>query len=196
MANAISMPTAIIAIVCTAVGTCLLSLLGYFLFTHRHKKKQRANEEEKEVNAALDRAIVSYIAKEEPSAHGSSAPEGPPPSRLAMTTAVDANISSMERNEPVDSPTLPAAFHEPPTPSVDRRGSLWSSDPSVIEPTRALRRTASSHFMDSTERVYANILASPLEQIRARSSPPSSEPVPPSARNDVGWPFPSTDSWL
>jgi hypothetical protein len=192
MAKQISMSLAIIAIVVTAVGTCLLSLFGYFLFTHRHRRKQRANEEEKEVNAALDRAIVSYIAKEDPAAHGSLAPERPRP---AMTTAVDANMSGGEGKEPINSPTLPAPFPEPRAPSVDRRGSLWGSDISVVDPSRALRRTASSHFMDSAERVYANILASPLEQIRARSSPPTAEAAP-APRDDVGWPFPPRDSWL
>jgi hypothetical protein len=189
------MSLAIIAIVVTAVGTCLLTLLGYFMFTHRHRRKQRANEEEKEVNAALDRAIVSYIAKEEPGAQGPSAPERPRP---AMTTAVDAKMSGgegPEGKEPINSPTLPAPYPEPRTPSMDRRGSLWSSDTSVVDPSRALRRTASSHFMDSAERVYANILASPLEQIRARSSPPTAEAAP-AARDDVGWPFPPRDSWL
>jgi hypothetical protein len=196
MANQISMSVTIIAIVVTAVGTCLLSLLGYFLFTHRHRRKQRANEEEKHVNAALDRAIVSYIAKEDPRAQAPSAPERQGPSPLAMTTAVDANMSGGEGNAAVDSPTLPASCPGPRTPSVDRRGSLWSSDTSVADPSRALRRTTSSHFMDSAERVYANILASPLEQIRARSSPPTAEAVP-AVRDDVGWPLPSKkDSWL
>lgn len=192
MARQISMSLAIIAIVVTAVGTCLLTLLGYFLFTHRHRRKQRANKVEKDVNAALDRAIVSYIAKEDPNAQGPLAPERPRP---AMTTAVDANMGSGKGKEPINSPTLPAPCLEPRTPSVDRRASLWSSDASVADPPAALRRTASSHFMDSAERVYANILASPLEQIRARASPPTAEAAPPK-RDDVGWLFPPRDSWL
>ena len=60
------------AVVASVVGSTLLSIVGFYLFTrHRNarrkkREEQRRQEEEVIVNAALDRAIVSYIAKESP----------------------------------------------------------------------------------------------------------------------------------
>ncbi|KAK4032288.1 hypothetical protein C8A01DRAFT_20627 [Parachaetomium inaequale] len=205
MGQQISVPIAIAAIVATAVGTCLLSLLGYYLFTRRRKAKHREHEEEKEVNAALDRAIVSYIVKELPSPHGSAAPppdrpqqSQPPP---AMTTAVDAKMDSAEDGGLVVHSPQPPLQEEPrTTPTADQRQSLPRSETSMTGTSttgtsRPLRQTASSHFIDSAERVYASILASPLERLKTRSSPQQEEPVP-AARDDVGWPLPARESWL
>jgi hypothetical protein len=213
MGKQISVPIAIAAIVATAVGTCLLSLLGYYLLTRRRKAKRREHEEEKEVNAALDRAIVSYIAKEAPSPHGSAtpAPDGPQQSQSqpAMTAAVGAKMDRAPDGglAVVNSPQ--PAHEEPPTPAAtDQRRSLRRSETSVTGTSmmtgtsttgtsRLLRRTASSHLLDSAERVYASILASPLERLKTRSSPRhEEEPVPVAARDDVGWPLPTRDSWL
>ncbi|KAK4150149.1 hypothetical protein C8A00DRAFT_46379 [Chaetomidium leptoderma] len=199
MRDQISVPLAIIAIVSTAAGTCLLSLLGYYLFHRRHRAKQRAHEEErqvKDVNAALDRAIVSYIAKEPPSSHGPSAPDGPRQPEPVMTTAVNARRSSAEDD---GLPNLPGPYPEPRAPTPDRRQSLRRTETSSTDTTRWQRRTASSHFMDSAERVYADILARPLEHDRTRSLSRPAEPAP-AARDDVGWPLPSNptlkESWL
>ena len=61
-----------VAIVASIVGSTFFSILGFYLFVFRRRNKQRKKHEEKrkedelDVNAALDRAIVSYIAKESP----------------------------------------------------------------------------------------------------------------------------------
>jgi hypothetical protein len=61
-----------VAIVASVVGSTFFSILGFYLFVFRRRKRQQKKHEEKrkedelDVNAALDRAIVSYIAKESP----------------------------------------------------------------------------------------------------------------------------------
>ncbi|KAG7287541.1 hypothetical protein NEMBOFW57_007053 [Staphylotrichum longicolle] len=187
MNGKISVPLAIIAIVVTAVGTCFVSLLGYYLFIRRRRAKHQAHEEEKEVNAALDRAIVSYIVKEHPSPQEEVAPGGPSQPELAMTTAVGATMDDAHDDG--------LSHYEPPTPTGDQRLLLRRTETSVTEASRSLRQTASSHFMDSAERVYANILAQPLEHIRVRPPPQMAEPAP-APRDDVGWPLTSKESWL
>ncbi|KAK1752238.1 hypothetical protein QBC47DRAFT_68638 [Echria macrotheca] len=60
------------AVVASVVGSAVLSILGFYFFVYRRRAKreerdeQKRKEEEVDVNAALDRAIVSYIAKESP----------------------------------------------------------------------------------------------------------------------------------
>ncbi len=254
MAKQFSLTILIIPIVSTAVGTCLVSLLACYLVTRRHRAKQQAHDEEKQVNDALDRAIVSYIVKELPSPHGSRATqtlgqeepiEGPQLPEPAMTTAVDANLQNLEPSPPQppsppamtpavlpnldhsepycpqDSPQyrLSAPFqpdhpyqhatqfpfpYEPPTPTGDQCQLLQRTTSEVTElyTPRSGRRTASSHFMDSSERVYADILARPLEHVMAWSQPRVSEPVPepepePAPRDDVGWPLTSRErGWV
>ncbi len=155
MSNDISVPIAIAAIVSTAVGTCLISLLLYYLVIRHRKAKQRAHEEEKEVNAALDRAIVSYIVKGLPSPQGSDAPAHPPapvtdePPRLEleMTAALGATMDSL-MGEDVPG-TSRRSYHEPPsstTPHHSHHGSPTSISPhrsnceSPILPTPMGRR--------------------------------------------------------
>lgn len=192
MNGKISVPLAIIAIVVTAVGTCIVSLLGYYLFIRRRRAKHQAHEEEKEVNAALDRAIVSYIVKEHPSPQEEVAPGRPSQPELAMTTAVGATVDDAHDDGVV---SLRQSHYEPPTPTGDQRQLLRRTETSVTEASRSLRQTASSHFMDSAERVYANILAQPLEHIRVRPPPQMAEPTP-APRDDVGWPLTSKESWV
>ncbi|KAK3903523.1 hypothetical protein C8A05DRAFT_14509 [Staphylotrichum tortipilum] len=189
MTKHFSLTIFIIAIVSTAVGTCLVSLLACWLVTRRHRAKQQAHDEEKEVNDALDRAIVSYIVKELPSPHGSRTTQPPEP-----TAATEG--------PQLPEPAMTTAFQpEPPTPTGDQRqplrriSSVGSTDPYT---PRSGRRTASSHFMDSSERVYADILARPLEHVRAWSEPRVSVPVPaPAPRDDVGWPLTSRErGWV
>ncbi len=224
MSNDISVPIAIAAIVSTAVGTCLISLLLYYLVIRHRKAKQRAHEEEKEVNAALDRAIVSYIVKELPSPQGSVEPAQPPapvtdqPPRLelAMTAALGATMDDLMRDDGPGTSRRP--HRESPTSTTPRRShpeSPTSTTPwgrrLILEDQRQqfvgrvgtpardklmpLRKTVSSRPVDSAESVYASILARPLEHVRARSEPPMVTPVP-APRDDVGWPLTSKDGWL
>lgn len=198
MPSHISVPLAVIAIISTATGTCLLTLLGYFLFAHRHQlRRQVRKKEKKEVSAALDRAITSCIAEEVPNPKPALAPDWPQQSRIAMTTAVDANAMDTPQDEEQLIPSPPPSHHEPPTPFDERRASLWRTETSITDTSRAWRRTASSHFMDSAERVYADILARPLELVRIRSPFQPAEPTPtPPARDDVGWPLPTKQNWI
>ncbi|KAK3294542.1 uncharacterized protein B0H64DRAFT_189809 [Chaetomium fimeti] len=189
MEKQISSRTFTIAIVVTAVGTCLLSLLGYYLFTiWRRRVKQRAHEEEKDGNAALDRAIVSYTGKEQSNPPGLSAPEGPQKSQPAMTTAIHANLGSAGVDNPAE--PSPRSIHELPAPTAVQGQALEKTVTLETDTSRSLRRTASSHFLDSAERVYACILASPLERMRTWSTP---SPAP---RDDVGWPLAPKGGWL
>ncbi|KAK0637145.1 hypothetical protein B0T17DRAFT_613777 [Bombardia bombarda] len=63
--EAMSVTRAAIAIVASIIGSSLLSLLGFYIFVCRRKARRKQAEEEQTVNDALDRAIVSYIVKEQ-----------------------------------------------------------------------------------------------------------------------------------
>ncbi|KAK3374291.1 hypothetical protein B0T24DRAFT_594394 [Lasiosphaeria ovina] len=66
--NAVAVAQTAVAVVASVIGSSIFSLLGFYLFIrHRRAKLKQQEEEEQEVNAALDRAIVSYIVKEHPS---------------------------------------------------------------------------------------------------------------------------------
>ncbi|CAP65471.1 uncharacterized protein PODANS_6_9710 [Podospora anserina S mat+] len=283
-----------IAVAVSVVGSSLISLLVFFFFTRRRKAKQRAQEEENEMNAALDRAIVSYIVKELPSPQGSTgqqtgqrqfwiedkeegdagnsfapSPPGPteptptgpsdlhhveelpptPPSPQSGMIPIQAMPSPKPSTQPPSSrssldrvprgmsrsrshrsprmakpPPAHMRSHSQTTPSPSVRsgyfghqpsasdasgGSAWyqpSMTPSSIAISRALsRRTASSHFMDSAEKIYGDILTSPLEKdpLEAPYQPAPEPPVntlPKSSsevkREDVGWPLPAKEAWL
>ncbi|KAK0744007.1 hypothetical protein B0T18DRAFT_431167 [Schizothecium vesticola] len=70
--TSLSVTMVAVAIVASVVGSTFFSILGFYLFVFRRRKRQQKKHEEKhkedelDVNAALDRAIVSYIAKESP----------------------------------------------------------------------------------------------------------------------------------
>ena len=74
---ALSVTNAALAVIISVVGSSLLSLFGCYIFMRYRKARRRQKEEEQNVNAALDRAIVSYIVKEHPSPGGSGAPIDP-----------------------------------------------------------------------------------------------------------------------
>ncbi|KAK0667763.1 hypothetical protein QBC41DRAFT_132173 [Cercophora samala] len=284
-----------IAVAASVVGSSLISLLVFFLFMRRRKAKQREQEEENEVNAALDRAIVSYIVKELPSPQGSGGqptgqqqfmyedkdeggagtsfqPSPPGPTQPTPTNPSDLHyvaeipptpsspqsgiipIQAMPSPQPIAqfAPTRPSLERAPrtlprsksqksprmarppparmrsysqtspsprlksgyfghqPSASDASGGSAWyqpSMTPSSIAISRAFsRRTASSHFMDSAEKIYGDILTSPLEKdpLEVPYQPPPEPPVttaPKSTseetkREDVGWPLPAKETWL
>jgi hypothetical protein len=189
MGTQISVPILIIAIVATAVGTCLVTLLGCYLFTRCRKARHREHHEAKEASAALDRAIVSYTSKDQPSVPGSTAQVGPPRTEPAMTTAVAAKTSSTGGRGPVKSQP------EPAMPAADRRQSIRRTQSSTTDSPTSNNKRASSVLTESVERVYAAILARPLEHVRRRPSSRPAEPVP-APRDDVGWPLPSKDNWV
>ncbi|KAK4125636.1 hypothetical protein N657DRAFT_569110 [Parathielavia appendiculata] len=188
MGKQLSVTIFIIAIVVTAVGTCLLSVLGFYLFSRRRKAKKRADEVEKEANAALDRAIVSYIVKDQPSPPGSTAQVAPQRHEPAMTPALGAKMNKPDAHGPINAP------HGPARPLFGRVQSLRRTESSASD-SRGSNGRASSPLTPSVERVYAAILARPLEYVRTRTSSRLAEPGV-AARDDVGWPLPSTESWV
>ncbi|KAL2153504.1 hypothetical protein VTH82DRAFT_4659 [Thermothelomyces myriococcoides] len=103
-----------------------------------------------------------------------------------MTPAAVAQVDDTGTAEPRQPQPMPS------TPPAARGRPRQGSETSLTDTTHAgdpLRRTASSRLtMDSAERVYACILASPLERARPLPSPQEQEPVP--VRDDVGWPLP------
>ncbi|KAK4177094.1 hypothetical protein QBC36DRAFT_310465 [Triangularia setosa] len=278
-----------IAVAASVIGSSLISLLAFFLFIRRRKAKQREQEEENEVNAALDRAIVSYIVKGLPSPQGSGGqraaqqqPEyedrdegdagtafeqrpprrmessptnpsdfydveelpptppspgsgeipiqamllpspqamaAPPPSRLSLERAAQALPRSksqrMARPPPARTrlrshtsppPRVESGYfgHQASTSDASSASARYqpSMTPSSIAISRAIsRRTASSHFMDSAEKIYGDILTSPLEKdpLEVPYQPPPESPVTTLPqfkseeieREDVGWPLPA-----
>lgn len=163
--------TFVIATTATATGIGLLSLLGYWLFVLHHRKvKQHAGGQgEAEKGAAGGEAAQPEMTGAIGEGLGTQPPQR---TRRCPTPApADAAVPSSPRGS-----SLPRA----PTPAS--AGRVWAATPEVREAQdaqRAHRRTASSHFRDSGDRVYAAIIATPLERMR---SPP--------VREDVGWPVP------
>ncbi|KAK4227169.1 hypothetical protein QBC38DRAFT_200155 [Podospora fimiseda] len=263
------------AVAASVVGSSLLSFIAVWLYLRKRKAKQRELEEENEVNAALDRAIVSYIVKEHPSPQGSAgygtsgnnqmrehppgdekpedlepiplsplSPQSPPLSGNSGQALISDAFPELEterppiptpspRSGPPPRPPRPAPLSllpqddAPPSPrtrlpakahkSSKSLGSAASStnasfyDHSTASSSTGVsrafsRQTASSHFMDEAEKVYGDILTSPLEinspppQTRTRTRPRrNTEPSERSApmdmvqeqerREDVGWPL-------
>lgn len=191
MAGEISTTIAAIAIAVSAVGSSLLSLLACYLFMRRCKAKQRKHQEETEVNAALDRAIVSYIVKELPSPTDPSTQEQLQPLEHTMTNAIRPQMDTVQADGPI---RQPRPQPQPVTPADDPREFIRRTQSAHTDTPRAPnRRTASSHFTDSLQHVYADILARPLE--RARPFPGSAEITPAARRDDVGWPLAKND-WV
>ncbi|KAK4251369.1 hypothetical protein C7999DRAFT_28100 [Corynascus novoguineensis] len=202
------MPVFVISITSTAIGTCVLSVLGYYLFLLRRKALRREHAKKKQDTTALDRVVVSSNAEKKPTSQGPPAPEGQQGAQPAMPLPVDPEprpqniLDTDENSQPAMTPAThtvgsPRSHPEPSLSSVGRGRPRRGTETSLAEATYAVsarRRTASSHFMDSTERVYACILASPLEHVKAGPSTRQEEEPPPAAREDVGWPLPS--SWI
>ncbi|KAK4238536.1 hypothetical protein C8A03DRAFT_15011 [Achaetomium macrosporum] len=186
MGKHISTPIFIIAIVVSIFGSALLSILGVYLFLRRRREARRQRQEhEKVASAALDRAIVSYIAKELSGEQGASDQQAPEPLELAMSTAADANMKDMEVDRRMDI----HRSEESPTPSVERIPSLRRSETSITDTVNSLPRLTFSHFADSVEQVYGDILARPLERVSIHAAPSLPKFVPPARDDDVGWPL-------
>ncbi|KAH6632105.1 hypothetical protein F5144DRAFT_548112 [Chaetomium tenue] len=105
-------------------------------------------------------------------------------------TTMDATVAGVAGA--VSTPFRPV---RPPPQNPGPRLSLWPTtlEAETAERTRAenlarARRTVSAHPRNSTDRVYAGILADPLERRRTWSSPP------PPDREDAGWPLLPTAS--
>ena len=197
MSSELSTTVAAIAIAVSGVGSSLVSLLAVWLFMRRRRAKQRANEEEKEVNAALDRAIVSYIVKEQdPSSQDGQSPgqDRLNPREPTMTNALGPNPPAPEGDRPAGPRRVRT---EPPAAAEEPRDFIRRTQSSrTTERTREInRRTASSCFTDDAQQVYGDILARPLESVASRPSSRPPEVVPAARRDDVGWPL-TKDSWL
>ncbi|AEO66543.1 uncharacterized protein THITE_2114685 [Thermothielavioides terrestris NRRL 8126] len=184
MSKQISVPIFVIAIVLSVFGSAAFSVLGAYLFMRRRRARRRGQEQEQVANQALDRAIVSYIAKEFPSQQAAQ------PLGRAMTTATDASAKDTEAGGPISS-TL--SDQEPPTTGVERSQPPCRTETSTAD--SSLRKTASSHFADSAEQVYGDIIARPLERTSIPPASPRPEFVAATRRDDVGWPL-TKESWL
>ncbi|KAK0715101.1 hypothetical protein B0H67DRAFT_234262 [Lasiosphaeris hirsuta] len=203
----LSVTRAIIAIVVSVAGSSLLSLLGCYLFVRRHKKKQKLKEEELDVNLALDRAIVSYIAKESPTPTTR-------PHQIGRAVMLGDNINKEARQRRLKpslvlSPLRQASLRSPKTPKAPPppAGPPPTCPLPDIPCTTAAPKTPPRRpsvvrpSPDSAERVYSDILARPIQPITSPRSPERSpEPAvhtrPPEWRNS-NWPLPKAVSpWL
>ncbi|KAK4463175.1 hypothetical protein QBC42DRAFT_69987 [Cladorrhinum samala] len=127
------------AVAASVVGSSFVSFLVFWFCQRKRKAKQREREEENEVNAALDRAIVSYIVNEHPIPQGSAAYGS---SRRAAhsegNVAEDLPLSDEKANhlEPASawpaSPTSPSFL----VPSASISQSLTEPQPALAPPPR------------------------------------------------------------
>jgi hypothetical protein len=196
------MPLVIVAIVISGVGSSLLTLVFFWMFI-RFRKARKCKQEldVKEVNEALDRAIVSYIIKENPSPQDRSM-EQPQQDLDPVITGSTETPTTVAREGTINWPLRPSVPPIPPTrlltPVALPRGiprRTLSSRVTVDSPRAFHRKTASSPLTDSAERVYASILASPLENTTRNQLPRPIEVVPAARRDDIGWPL-TTENWF
>ncbi|KAL1840075.1 hypothetical protein VTJ49DRAFT_810 [Mycothermus thermophilus] len=171
----LSVPVFISSIIATATGTCLLTVLGLYLITHRHKFLTKYRRQ-KEAEALLEREAMSRAA------------EGlglniPPPAELPQESGKKAMTPAVSVHRAL----------RPPVPAKDRRGVLRKAE-RPLPPTPHTSRSPST-FTDNTDQVYANILGRPIEPAMTRNVPERRPPasVPP-VREDVGWPLSSGEN--
>ncbi|KAK3353315.1 hypothetical protein B0T25DRAFT_208125 [Lasiosphaeria hispida] len=197
---ALSVTNAVIAIVVSVIGSSLLSLLGCYLFMRRHKKKQKLKEEELDVSLALDRAVVSYIAKEAPTLTTPAYQIG----RAIMLNDDNNREARPRRSRPslllspprqaslrsIKTPKIPPPPAGPP-PTCPLPDIPWAAGTPKIPPRRP---PVERPRQNSAERIYGDILARPLEPI---TSPRSPEPLPepaihtrPPEWGNSNWPLP------
>ncbi|KAK4448401.1 hypothetical protein QBC34DRAFT_426472 [Podospora aff. communis PSN243] len=168
--SSVSVAIVAIAIVASIVGSTLLSILAFWIFVKRHgaKKKQeeqqleqqKRQEEEVHVSAALDRAIVSYIAKESP-------PTSPDSQGLGPSPAIEDVLS----NKPWP------MFLAPPPRSMNRplppppQSALLPKNPPLHSPM--YRTHSRSHSTGSILTSPPRRLQPPNRHIRTHSAPKS-----------------------
>ncbi|KAL2164800.1 hypothetical protein VTH06DRAFT_96 [Thermothelomyces fergusii] len=199
----VKLPIFVIAISSTAIGTCVLTVFGYYLFLRR-RSKRRACGGARRASAAPKQIVARPTTEKGPEVQVLSAPEGQQPAQSA-----DTHCSTEARSQPEMTPAVVTKADDsgttgpcqpqpkPPTLPVGETRPAQRRGTPLTEATHAesqLRRMASSHLMDSAERVYACILASPLERVGSWPSPQEQKSVP-VARDDVGWPLPPGESW-
>lgn len=174
----VSLPVVAVAVVVSIVGSTLLSILGFYIFAKRRgaKKKseeqqlelQKRQEEEVHVSAALDRAIVSYIAKESPP----TSPDGPGAGQMP-------NIQDMVSNErhPLFLLPPPRSSHRPLPPPPAAMSPLTSPRSPPQPPTYpAVPTHARSRSSPSISSLPPQ---SPHGHVRTHSSPDSPPRSPP-----------------
>lgn len=204
----ISPAVAALAIAAAVVGPIFVFLLGFCIFERRRKAKRREQEEEMEVSAALDRAIVSYIVNERPSTQRSSTQESRRQLGHAVANALRMNVESVAHNGPPCFPHCPSSLCSqsppplpppiPPPPPPTKPSKVFSPRP-VSSPaatsTVFRRRTASSHFVDSAKRAYGDILVRPIERDSVALLSRVPESIPAARKDDIGWPL-MNGHWL
>ncbi|KAK4109665.1 hypothetical protein N656DRAFT_332898 [Canariomyces notabilis] len=214
----VSPAVAAMAILVSALGTLLLSFVGFYIFQRRRKAKQREQDDEKEAGAALDRAVVNYLVSELPVPQSSSAPGPRQQLGYGVTNALRTNMESVALYGPpcfpqslygpcppfcpssphlTTSPPPPEAPPQPPTQAILARNSSPSPEISRTELLRTFhRRTASSPpLTDTEERVYGDILARPIKRHSVTPSPKTPGSQPPIRGDGVGWPL-TNEYWL
>lgn len=220
------------AVVASIVGSTLLSVLGFYVFVLRRRTKQQEREEKKKqeeeeqaekkrqedevhVNAALDRAIVSYIAKESPSSIsadqqiigqaatsedaglGEQRPRqqylSPPPTHAHRPRPSVAAYWSPPPQSPLREIDYSAITSPPPGPPPT--GPLPQIPPRASHARKHSRKksaTRSSPDNSDTSDVYTEILTSPLERTATRNSQSRDDQItwPQSPRRrDSNWPL-------
>ncbi|KAK0641348.1 hypothetical protein B0T16DRAFT_213878 [Cercophora newfieldiana] len=171
--NSVSVAVVAIAVVASIVGSTLLSILGFYIFVNRRgakKKKadeqlleqQKQQEEEVHVSAALDRAIVSYIAKESP-------PTSPDSQSLGPSPTIEEVLSKEPRLMFLAPPPRSSHRPLPPTPPAPLAAQLTSPRSPPPRPHTHIR----SHSTGSILAPPPRASEAPGGHTRARSTPKS-----------------------
>lgn len=125
---ALSVNRAAIAVVVAIIGSSVLSLLGFWLFVRYRKRKQKQQEEEQNVSDALDRAIVSYIVKDQEASPTTIPKEGEPSSPTTLGPPEPIHLETIEEvnTPPPDQGPLP--------PPVRRPSQAYRPSPTLSTP--------------------------------------------------------------
>ncbi|KAK3954265.1 hypothetical protein QBC32DRAFT_312155 [Pseudoneurospora amorphoporcata] len=145
---ALSVNRAAIAVVVAIIGSSVLSLAGFYLFVRYRKRKQKQKEEEQNVSDALDRAIVSYIVKDQASPTTKdgdpSSPTGPP-EPIHLETIEEVNTPPPDQG-PLPPPVLrPSQAYRPlQTPQTPQ-----FEPPAGISPRRIGQAVSKDYSIDT-----------------------------------------------
>lgn len=158
-----------VAIVASVVGSTFFSILGFYLFVFRRRKRQQKKHQEKrkedelDVNAALDRAIVSYIAKESPGIMS------PGTQKMGQAMMMDDMVAS---GPPPRTPSGP-----PPTPFLTVPPAYRGHRPRPSLPSNGSPRMASATTMPGHTRHGS--IPPQLADLSGFMSPPGRSPPGP-----------------